>query len=526
MNQQQQMSANTESAWNRFVLICMPEQSGKTFMMIKKINENLLDEEEREKRVVNFIFCDNSLLLTKQTGNRVVNEVNKVPGTEENYIEFSSRKDGVAKKTADAVYGKIMDGVTNIICCTNGKRVSDISELINRINRSPFARMFVVKIWIDEADKYNNHIKKTFLPLLEENKNVQCFCLTATPETLFNNFQYMNVLPIEDTTQPSYHGWLDNIIEIRPNDYGSTEAFATQVVNEVMSKNDGILKPGTKWYIPAERKKMSHEMMRDLLKAKGFAVFIVNGNGIEMSLPDGTCILKDKTKELQQEVRELYRDYNLSRFAVAITGNMCVGRGISIIQKEENDLCEFIFDYAILSNYTKKAEASQNAGRLKGNYKHWSGYKPPTVFTTKEFNKVASEWEKRSRELGKLAFSRDTIEPSKITKKEFTGITKTEHEFDYRVFDTDEEAIQWVKKVFSGKRMFTNKSGKAPAEVLDNAGNNPTLEYLLNRKWGLRSNKEWIRKIPMDNGKFCVYWIKCEKFYELYREPEPVVFEC
>lgn len=165
---QQQMSSNTESAWNRFVLICMPEQSGKTFMMIKKINENLLDEEEeeREKSVVNFIFCDNSLLLTKQTGNRVANEVNKLPGIEENYVEFSSRKDGVAKKTADAVYGKIMDGVTNIICCTNGKRVSDISELIKRINRSPFARnQTSIKIWIDEADKYNNHIKKTFFCL-------------------------------------------------------------------------------------------------------------------------------------------------------------------------------------------------------------------------------------------------------------------------------------------------------------------------------------------------------------------------
>lgn len=367
------------------------------------------------------------------------------------------------------------------------------------------------------------------MPLLEENKNVHCFCITATPDTLFNNFQYMNVLPIEDTTQPSYHGWLDNIIEIRPNDYGSTEGFATQVVNEVMSKNDGILVPGTKWYIPAERKKMSHEMMRDLLKAKGFAVFIVNGNGIEMSLPDGTCILKDKTKELHQEVRELYRDYNLSRFAVAITGNICVGRGVSIIQKEENDLCEFIFDYAILSNYSKKAEASQNAGRLKGNYKHWSGYKPPTVFTTKEFNKVATEWEKRSRELGKMAFSRDTIEPSKITKKEFTGITritKTEYEFDYHVFDIDEEAIRWVKNELK-KSMRKSPVGKAPADVLDKAKNNPTLEYLLKRKWGLRADKEWIRKIPMDNGKFCVYWIKCPKCPDTYRKPEPeLVFDC
>ena len=38
------------SAWERFILICKPEQSGKTFIMIKMINEDLTDDIDKEKK--------------------------------------------------------------------------------------------------------------------------------------------------------------------------------------------------------------------------------------------------------------------------------------------------------------------------------------------------------------------------------------------------------------------------------------------------------------------------------------------
>ena len=492
--------------------------------MIQKINEDL-GEESTGRNVINFIICDNSLLLTKQTAARVSSEVN-LPHTDEKYVEFSSRNDGVAQRTADAVLGKIMvDGVKNIICCTNGKRVADISSLITRINRSPIAAKcggFIFKIWLDEADKFNNHITKKLYPLAEANENIHCFCLTATPDTLFKKFQYMNVLPIENTTLPNYHGWTDNQIEIRVNEHGSTEGFVSQIINEVIDKGNYL--PGTKWYIPANQKKSSHMMMRDLLTVKGFAVFVVNGDGLELTIPstaDGerTRIIVPKTKELHELVREMYGQHNLVQYPVAITGNICVGRGISIMHEQSESLCEFIFDYGILSETGKKSEASQNAGRLKGNYKHWNGYKPPIVFTTKKFDEIATEWEERSRELAKLAFSRDAIEPSIITKKEFTGITRTEYEFDYHVFDTDDEAILWVKKHLHKSMRKQHSSDKAPAAIRE-SGNNPTLEYLLGRKWGLREGHEEIRKIIMNNGKFCVYWRKFPSIPSNYIKPQ------
>ena len=51
----------SDDKWMKFVLICKPEQSGKTFIMIQEIIKDLGDNDDKD--VVNFILCDNNLLL-------------------------------------------------------------------------------------------------------------------------------------------------------------------------------------------------------------------------------------------------------------------------------------------------------------------------------------------------------------------------------------------------------------------------------------------------------------------------------
>jgi len=147
--------------------------------------------------------------------------------------------------------------------------------------------------------------------------------------------------------------------------------------------------------------------MRDMFVNKGVAVFVVNSNGVELTLPPSSHPpspfiqeLVQKTKELHQHIIELYTDYDVSRWPCVITGNICVGRGISIQQPN------FMFNFGILSNCAKKTEASQNAGRLKGNFKHWEGYAPPRVYTTEMFDKIAKEYETQSREIARIAFEK------------------------------------------------------------------------------------------------------------------------
>ena len=59
----------------------------------------------------------------------------------------------------------------------------------------------------------------------------------------------------------------------------------------------------------------------------------------------------------------VYKKHNLKEFPIVITGNICIGRGISIVSEN------FMTDYGILSLCHNQQEASQNAGRLKGNIK-------------------------------------------------------------------------------------------------------------------------------------------------------------
>ena len=402
---------------DKFTLVAKPEQSGKTFIMIQEIIKYLTPDDEELNGVpaINIIFCDNNLLLTKQTSERVDKELKSHTHNGETYVEFSSRK-GNEHRDTDAIFKAIVLDVTkNIICCTNGKRVSDISALVKEVNKAAEkmrGRKFAFRVWLDEADKFTSYITNTFIPLAASCNNVHVTLLTATPEPLFKKYKEMDVYPLDEVVLPTYHGWKDNRIMMVHNASGSCVDF----VSEVLTEQQQLIQPGTKWYIPAERKKKSHDAVFRQCVGHGMAVFIVNGNGLTLERPGMASVSEEKVQELNKQIMKMYADYGLQKFAVAITGNICVSRGISIMSEE------FIFDYGILSTYKNKAEASQSAGRLKGNIKGWANYKPPMVFTTEKFNAAATSVEDATRRLANLAFDRQEAgETTVITKSEYNN---------------------------------------------------------------------------------------------------------
>ena len=76
-----------DDRWNRFLLVCKPEQSGKTFVMIQKIIKGLREPMAGIK-TINIIFCDNNLLLTKQTSERVKKDLAEFEVNGEPYLDF------------------------------------------------------------------------------------------------------------------------------------------------------------------------------------------------------------------------------------------------------------------------------------------------------------------------------------------------------------------------------------------------------------------------------------------------------
>jgi hypothetical protein len=405
-------SEDFDDNWMRCTLICKPEQSGKTFVMIKHII-NDMNIKDDECRIINFILCDNSLLLTRQTSKRVNDEIKGYKLDGDTYLEFSSHARTICN-SKDTVYSQIMNNnIDNIICCTNSSRVDDITELINDFNKGSLTQgKFIFKIWLDEADKYINYIDGYFKRLIDKFDNVYMFCITATPEPIFKQYDYMNVLPIENPVNNNYHGWKDNtlkLIDLNTNNI----SFIEHVLKNFQSN----ILPGTKWFIPGLSKKESHHNIKDLCLEFNMAVIIINGDGLRLTLPDKEFFDYKKDDVFNNMLTIIYKKHKLHKYPVALTGYLCIGRGITIMSND------FIIDYAILSNYSNKNEISQIAGRLKGNIKDLPNYKVPIIYTTEKFNKVADEWEQKSRALGKIAHEMVAQELTPILNfDEFNGI--------------------------------------------------------------------------------------------------------
>jgi hypothetical protein len=443
------LSVTEVDSWLRFQLIVKPEQSGKTFIMIKEIIGGLTEQIDG-KEIINFILCDNNLLLTIQTGKRLKTnkELQKHFIGGETYVELSSHERAKCHDTQDVVSAIAVDGARNIICCTNGKRMDDINKIISKINSqtSSLKDKFHFNIWLDEADKFITFIESTLRPLVREHTNVNVKLITATADPLFKKYKYMNVFPLETTTEKDkYHGWADN--DLRFYDKKDGLEFVEHILTEVAQTE---IKPGTKWFIPASTKKKTHDAIKDICIAKEMAVICVNGDGIKLTFPKTRRVIPyKKVDDFNKQIIDIYIENELHNYPVVITGYICIGRGITIMSEE------FMLDYAILSNCSDKCEVSQIAGRLKGNIKQFSNYKKPVVFTTEKFNDIAIEMETKSRELAILAFERGQNGMSLVIgKSEYEGVLEpwiVRHEVLYGSYEDARDFLVSMEKVMGKK---------------------------------------------------------------------------
>jgi len=458
------MSSVTDKDWEtKCTLICKPEQSGKTFVMIQQIIRDL-SEPTPGKKFVNIILCDNNLLLTKQTGERVKNDLSDFSVNGELWLELSSSK-RTSFHTSDSVIGALVSKpVKNVLCCANGVRVDDIYKIIDGLHGviDGSGDEFIFKVWLDEADKFTPFIDQTFRGLLRK-PNVQLYCITATPKKLFTKYNSMNVLPIENTTTDQYHGWSDNKITLIDASVPSGSAF----VKHVLDTHQELIVSGTKWFIPASYTKKTHLEVKDICVEMGFAVLVVNGEGLSLTMPyTKELIPYKKDDELNVKIEEMYREHSLNSFPFAITGNVCISRGISIMSEN------FVLDYGVLSNCSNQQEASQNSGRLKGNIKGWWSYKPPVVFTTERFNNIAEEWETKSRGLAELAFERNMNGGGTVvTKTEFKTLGENyRYEIHPEEFTSYAKAIAFLKTSEVKEKMKAKPTGSKKGACHQSSG--------------------------------------------------------
>ena len=576
----------------RIKLIAKPAQSGKTAIIIEMIKKQFgIEDIVGGFKTINIIFNANNLLLTKQTGTRFKKDIDCIL---HNVVEFSSRTTSDARSWRELI-GYIIDDASNIMVCNNKQRVTDIIKVVKKLMEMKNDQ-YRFNIWIDEADKFINSIKK--LQDLVNNNRVNLWYITATPAKLFTKLGNQNVYKLQNTTSDNYHGWKDNNVTIFSPAENQVE-FVHNVFNKIcgtiqplipkklnlkqqkllniikreigpsqiikrshiitfkdelglVSKTPGqsisvllqnlrdknyinFLKSGiynlyvphpieisntgntysidknTRWFIPGNTKKSSHYSIKEACIGRGFAVFVVNGDGVELTLPDKTTIGPvPKINELHITIKELTDKYELWNYPVAITGNICISRGISI------QTPNWMFTNGIVSGCSNNSELSQIAGRFNGNIKNWKNWsaKLPIVYTTQKFNDIAIDEENKSRKLAEMAWVKGGEQDiSQITNKEFNKLSKmpypkkriiSNNNKSWKVFKIKNNIKKFCFKYFEKK---ISPSNQAPKVMRDNAGINPSINYIINRWWGMGTSI-YVRCIATNENEWVVYWNK------------------
>ena len=125
-------------------------------------------------------------------------------------------------------------------------------------------------------------------------------------------------------------------------------------------------------------------------------------------------------------------------------------------------------------------EASQIAGRIKGNIKGFSNYKPPVVFTTQHFNKIATDLEEKSRALASLAFEKHQHgEPTIIDKSEYKTCDKSyEYILVEQLFDSFAAAKKYLETKSREMNTKVKDSKKSVIHKLEPSGHYVTSKIL------------------------------------------------
>lgn len=414
----------------------LPAQSGKTSKM-----QELMQKYSTMNRLCgapgafNIVICSNNKTLVCQTAVRMDGVVDSDEEHTENddtdsddseyefvmddntskvYSWFSGSNNN--KSAREVAWMVTEEGLQMVICCAHHVRIKYVKKLITLLNKKQRA----MDVWIDEADSSIKLWSKLVdsgtlsLPLVD-----RVTLISATFNSVFKMYKQLPIMPFEKTHLDIYHKFSDSEIVIE-----NTEADAFSFVKAILKKYDMITAPGMKCFIPGDHAQSSHDIIERLLLSKGFAVVVVNGSRKQITVPNGNgdfvvthlSSLGGDTVEIGEKIKLFYHANNLQRFPFAITGQMCVGRGLSF-QREG-----MLFDFGILHTINNASEAYQTGCRMNGNVKHLPDYKPCLIFTTSQMQKKIIKQEEYAVTLARLVYEQKNDETSMINQQDLNAV--------------------------------------------------------------------------------------------------------
>jgi len=428
-------------------LIHLPAQSGKTRKMTDLINrwKHLIDYTGNSTDSINVIFTSNTKLLTKQTAGRIKKEVDDasqvsdlsddeddfsidmdVKEKESKTIAWISTTDKKNKKTMEKVFLDVVTSVcNNIICCTNKTRMKNVWELLTALNTMFLNRSFNkrVNIWIDEADACIK-IWDVYMGSCEEfidSKLIQNIVLvTATMVPVYKHLHRAGIEPnlrtYENTHAPVYHKYSESEL---CHAYSENAKYATVQLKAVLEHNPEMVCAGTRLFCPGNKAKKSHEEICDELIANGFNTLLLNGAYKEIRFFDGRpsieiAELLETDLEVSITLNRLYYEHELFNSPFAVTGNLCIGRGITFASQIDGR--EFLFTHGIIPEVANGDEGYQMVARCCGNIKGHATYQVPKIFVSERTDALIRVQENLAVEFASKFFQQGVDFMVKVTR--------------------------------------------------------------------------------------------------------------
>ena len=410
------------AAYTKLSVLTLNGQGGKT----RRIKEMIQDEENASPGLhLNFLIQANNRSLVEQTSLRMDKELYEGNDSDAK-IEggvYSWHSGNGVRITVDDLVGKIMSfDVNMVVCCANRIRLDYLSAVITKLsaNFKRYKSPIKANIWIDEADASMCYWRDHDFQDLAKNEFVEKVTMvTATVDAIVKAFKTIRVIPLEQPTLPIYFRVQDYMVER----ISCKKMPAHEFIKMVAERNqERYFTAGTRTFAPGAVERKSHEAICEWAISLGAVVVILNGLRKEIRIPSAegmapTIIPLPKMKEAEEpeeigrSIGRLYKEHKLERYALFITGNICLGRGITF----QNDL--FLFDHQILPPaFETRAAAYQAACRGAGNVKglpnflerQATGFQP-TIATTPEMWNLIVEAETIASTLAKKAFEGNCV---------------------------------------------------------------------------------------------------------------------
>ena len=309
-----------------------------------------------------------------------------------------------------------------------------------------------------------------------------------------------------------------------PFEYAQLDRENIGYIKHVLERYPEIIQDGSRTFIPAHKRRLGHDDVRNLIfeKRPDAVVVVLNGNEKTLCYEENgkrsLLHLSSNDDEVCETIAKKIQKYNLHQRPLVITGLLCFGMGQTLTHELIGSFTSAIFGHMDLTN----EQIYQLFGRITGRMKAWPTYYEtqvycPTVImqrcnvmeecakvmATNHNGEVVTEddYTKPMIEMGEIGESAiQNIRKQKETKKKIKAV---DTDRAHKIFETQEKAREYSRKKLD-HNLQQNRSEVAPDTLLEN-GQNPTEAQIVERWWGT-SKKTPVRMVPTFEGKWCLYW--------------------